>query len=71
MTVLFRPVSDRYSTANIVMVLLASERLHDSTSYHSGLLMMRWIAFFWKGAKGYFAYFGKKNCIHSMGCASR
>ena|GEM_PF-4467896 len=53
------------------MVLLASERLHDSTSYHSGLLMMRWIAFFWKGAKGYFAYFGKKNCIHSMGCASR
>ena len=33
--------------------------------------MIRFMAFFWKSANSYFAYPGKKNFIHSMGCASR
>ena len=51
----FCPVSTRYMTQNMATVDLASSRLHDSTSYHSGLDTMRRMARMWKGAKSYLA----------------
>ena len=57
-------------TQNMVHVDFASSRLHESTSNHSGLEVMRLIARRWNGANSYCAKFGKKNFIHSRGLAS-
>ena len=67
MTFFFRPVSARYITQNITMVLFALSRLQLSTSNHSSCSSMRLMALIWNLAKGYLAYMGKKYCIHSTG----
>ena len=65
-----RLVSVRYIMTNIATVDFANSRLHERTSYHSSLAMMRLMAFTWKGANSYLAYVGKKYSIHAMGSAS-
>lgn len=66
-TILRMPVSTRYIITIITMVLFASSRDHDRTSYHSSFLTRRLMALTWNCANGALAYIGKKNFIHSRG----
>ncbi|WP_354668852.1 MULTISPECIES: hypothetical protein [Muribaculaceae] len=54
MTLCLCPVSTRYRIMHMVMVDLASSRLHDSTSNHSSLAMMRLMARLWNPANSLF-----------------
>lgn len=69
-TLRLRFVSTRYMMHMKTMVDLASSRDHESTSYHSGLEVIRRIAFFWKEVKGCRVYSAKKKSIHETGSFS-